>query len=586
MPANDKALPTATNISTTNKANSYNTNNIKVTTPPDAKPDQDEIAAKNFKKARKSSYEAPKSCEMIEDGQGKKKIKMYQEFNKFFSAKGANGTKGFAVDAMTTNEFGNALKDLGIGPGWKITNCANKVLGNKMFAMLKNQISAAAKKNPAKGYVVIFENPNAFASAEASKPKKKESKSDDKESKQEEPKQEEPKKKSPKKEEPKKKVPKKEEPKKEEPKPKKQFKIEPKKKKVEKTESKQEDTKNKPKPKKQVTPKKSEPNKAPTYTLPAASSLATATKISTNTSNATKTSTTKPKNVEPDEDEIAAKKFKKNRKSSYEAPKSCEMIEDGAKKKKIKMYQEFNKFFSAKGANGTKGFAVDAMTTNEFGNALKDLGIGPGWKITNCANKALGNKMFAMLKNQISAAAKKNPGKGYIVIFENENASSSAPKKKKPITPKIEKAEPKKMTFEEEKVDSTPKTKKATTPKKSTTPKASKPRTPRRSGSSSRPSVEVIEDGDNCKTLRLYHNMDKYIKSAAEKGPKGYKIVEFNKMFGNDLKELGVDIGWKLTKLGPKDVSKAFYQMTKTNLGVEFRNANNKGYEVTFSAPQ
>merc|ERR1712154_605253 len=97
--------------------------------------------------------------------------------------------------------------------------------------------------------------------------------------------------------------------------------------------------------------------------------------------------------------------------------------------------------------------------------------------------------------------------------------------------------------------------------------------------------VEVVEDSEKEKTLRLYHNLDKYIKGSAEKGPRGYKIAEFQKMFGSDLKNVGVDIGWKLTKLGKKDVSKAFYQMTRTNIGVEFRNSQNKGYEVTFSAP-
>ena len=57
-------------------------------------------------------------------------------------------------------------------------------------------------------------------------------------------------------------------------------------------------------------------------------------------------------------------------------------------------------------------------------------------------------------------------------------------------------------------------------------------------------------------------------------------------MFGEELKKVGIGIGWKLTKLGQKDVSKAFFQMTKTNLGVEFRNNQSKGYQVTFAAPE
>merc|ERR1712003_441816 len=109
------------------------------------------VEEKRFKKKRKSSYEAPKSCELMEDiSTSNKKIKLFQQYDKFFDAKPADGNKGFMVDSLTKNEFGQALGDLGIGNGWKVTECAEKKLKNTMFAMLKNQISAVSNKNDAK----------------------------------------------------------------------------------------------------------------------------------------------------------------------------------------------------------------------------------------------------------------------------------------------------------------------------------------------------------------------------------------------------------------------------------------------------
>eukprot|EP00483_Globobulimina_turgida_P010984 UN11005 len=227
-----------------------------------------------------------------------------------------------------------------------------------------------------------------------------------------------------------------------------------------------------------------------------------------------------------------------------------------ADKKKIKMYQEFRHFFSAEASDGNKGFVIKQMSKNEFGAALSDLGVGEGWKIIECANKVLGNKMFAMLKNQITAASRKNRANGYEVVFEKakEKAQTSA-------------------DLDDKK-------------SQNVTTKARSPRGGNTKKNKNKQRVEVIADGDGVKTLRLYHNMDKYLRSSAEKGRRGFVIAAFVKMFGDDLKECGVDIGWKLVKLGSKDVSKAFYQMTKTNLGVEFRNHKNKGYEGTFAAPQ
>merc|ERR1712129_154347 len=132
-----------------------------------------------------------------------------------------------------------------------------------------------------------------------------------------------------------------------------------------------------------------------------------------NSVNATKT-VSSPKSVGANsnvsDEDRAAKQFRKVRKSSYEAPRSCELIEDvSANIKRVRLFQAYDEFFSAKAVSNNKGFAIDAMRSNEFGDALAALGVVCDWKVTQCAGKKLGVKMFAMLKNQVSAASRKEP---------------------------------------------------------------------------------------------------------------------------------------------------------------------------------
>merc|ERR1712173_28951 len=88
---------------------------------------QDKIEEKKFKMKRKSSYEAPKSCELIETiTNSSKKIKLFQQYSKYFSAKPSDGNKGFMIDKLTQNEFGQALNALGVSNGWKVTECVGK----------------------------------------------------------------------------------------------------------------------------------------------------------------------------------------------------------------------------------------------------------------------------------------------------------------------------------------------------------------------------------------------------------------------------------------------------------------------------
>ena len=93
---------------------------------------------------------------MVEATATLKRLRMWQDFERFFSAEPVSGNKGFAVATVRDNEFGAALSATGIGPGWRVTECGGKVLGHKMFVMLKNQIAAASKRQPQDGYALAL----------------------------------------------------------------------------------------------------------------------------------------------------------------------------------------------------------------------------------------------------------------------------------------------------------------------------------------------------------------------------------------------------------------------------------------------
>merc|ERR1719291_1028624 len=154
--------------------------------------------------------------------------------------------------------------------------------------------------------------------------------------------------------------------------------------------------------------------------------------------------------------------------------------------------------------------------------------------------------MFAMIKNQISAVSTKSHANedGYCLVFEQLNnakkplsVSMQAKDEKAVNVKKIISVSPKSASQKkEDKVVNDEEAK-----KKPLSPKS--PRSPK-------VSVEVIESKESEVVLKLYHEMDKYISGCAEKGPKGYKIEEFHKFFGDELKNAGIGIGWKLMKIG------------------------------------
>ena len=235
---------------------------------------------------------------------------------------------------------------------------------------------------------------------------------------------------------------------------------------------------------------------------------------------------------------------------SFKAAKTCKLLLDNKKNKikKVKLFQTYDKFFVAEGNSKNRGFQVASICNNEFGKAFSKMGIDAGWRVTKIDKTQLKMISFPMLKNQLVSIGQKAGDKGYYLIFDG-----NPPKKE-----------------DESKVednDGLPSLGNAAPV------------------SLGKNSVELINDYRDTKVLKIKHSLDKYIDFEAVSGPKGYKISGFKAKFGNDLKQFGIDIGWRVCKLGDKDVSNMFTQMIKTNLDVEWRNNKANGIVITFGKP-
>eukprot|EP01084_Bolivina_argentea_P094008 169022_1 len=90
---------------------------------------------------------------------------------------------------------------------------------------------------------------------------------------------------------------------------------------------------------------------------------------------------------------------------------------------------------------------------------------------------------------------------------------------------------------------------------------------------------ELVKDEKVLKIVKLFDAFDKYFD--AIKGDNGKGII-VNGYINDTFKDLGIGIGWKLSKLGGRSVSKTSFVMLKTQLIAKSRTAKQAGYELTF----
>eukprot|EP01084_Bolivina_argentea_P103388 185194_1 len=447
--------------------------------------DQDELNAHRFNVSKKtrSSFKH-KTCDLMENiDANTKKIKLYRDWTQYFTAEGVDGTnKGFAVKRVSNNEFGKALRALGIDCGWSVAQCGNKRMDNRMFVMLKNQVSAAAKMGGTQGYVVVFEkNSGSKPQAEPQGIRQRSA----------------PIKKQP-----------------EKPQNHKSYQIQPK-------QGKQAQNQYNPPGQRGGVMNQNKYHQM-----------------------------TQPKNIGQKHHPKPAQPTQKPMISAQRKPQTTPARQGGFQ-------------LSA------KAMAKPQTTPPRQG----------GFQLS----------AKAMAKPQLQTTPPRQGGfqlsaKAMAKLNKKKMPGKALPTTKKPVIPPLATANNVSTTNKRNAYASNQDAAKKDVNEHKITAKKGRPTTPR-SKSSKIQSVEVVTDEGNIKTLKLYHELDRYIVSAAAKGPKGYKVTGFNK-FGNDIKSVGIDVGWRLVKLDGKDVSRAFYQMVKNNVSVAFRNSNKKGYVVTLAAPE
>ena len=91
-------------------------------------------------------------------------------------------------------------------------------------------------------------------------------------------------------------------------------------------------------------------------------------------------------------------------------------------------------------------------------------------------------------------------------------------------------------------------------------------------------------DNDNTITVKFYHPWDKFFTSEAFSDVvKGFKITEINdNAFGNELKDTGIQAGWKLTKIGKRNVASKNYTVIRGDLEKNSKFGGKGGYNATF----
>merc|ERR1712154_186268 len=88
-----------------------------------------------------------------------------------------------------------------------------------------------------------------------------------------------------------------------------------------------------------------------------------------------------------------------------------------------------------------------------------------------------------------------------------------------------------------------------------------------------------IKDENICKIIKFYAKYELYFEVVKGENGKGMIV---DKIVDNKLSEYGISKGWKLSKLGKRNVIKSSFIMLKNQLMAQATTAKTKGYELTF----
>merc|ERR1712003_417204 len=90
---------------------------------------------------------------------------------------------------------------------------------------------------------------------------------------------------------------------------------------------------------------------------------------------------------------------------------------------------------------------------------------------------------------------------------------------------------------------------------------------------------ELIKEDLGLKVVRLFASYDKYFE--AIKGDDGKGLV-VDGYIDDDFEDFGIGLGWKLSKLGKRNVVKTSFIMLRNQLMAQASTAKKFGYELTF----
>lgn len=114
----------------------------------------------------------PAVMEMITDEPNTKHIRLFHPITKYMNGKKGNNHKGYIIaELLENNEYGKALKEIGIENGWKLVQIGSSTnITSISYFIVKNQLANEFRRGGNTGYEVCFERPTADDLLQNNKP--------------------------------------------------------------------------------------------------------------------------------------------------------------------------------------------------------------------------------------------------------------------------------------------------------------------------------------------------------------------------------------------------------------------------------
>eukprot|EP01084_Bolivina_argentea_P028602 53139_1 len=220
----------------------------------------------------------------------------------------------------------------------------------------------------------------------------------------------------------------------------------------------------------------------------------------------------------------------KKEKEEKEEEKLIDIIISKDGFRNVQLFVDLSEYIcSKKGING-KGLIINKFMNNKYGLAMKNIGIDIGWKLIKIDKQDTNKMSYFIIKNQLKNKCQMNKNKGYNVTFQYTE----------PTSPKSIHVQSQ-LKYELK--------------------------------------CELVKEDIGLKVVRLFSSYDKYFNGI--KGENGKSLI-IDTIKDENFKNLNISKGWKLSKLGKRNVLKTSFIMLKNQLTAQASTAKKFGYELTF----